>query len=57
MGAFYSFFDISSSVAAEVTVVIKVIEVAWVRDWKYVWLEVDFSFVLDFLRFPCLVIP
>ena len=32
--------------------VIKAIELAWVRDWKHVWLEVDSSLVLIFLRSP-----
>ncbi|PRQ50126.1 putative ribonuclease H-like domain, reverse transcriptase zinc-binding domain-containing protein [Rosa chinensis] len=55
LGAFASNFDIPSSVAAEVMAVIKVIELAWVRDWKHVWLEVDSSLILDFLWSPSLV--
>ncbi|PRQ57777.1 putative ribonuclease H-like domain-containing protein [Rosa chinensis] len=55
IGAFSSTLDIPSSVAAEVMAVIKAIELAWVRDWKYVWLEVDSSLILIFLRFPHLV--
>ena len=58
MGAFYSSLDIPSSpssVAAEVMAVIKAIEIAWVRDWKFVWLEVDSSLVLVFLKSPWLV--
>ncbi|PRQ42584.1 putative ribonuclease H-like domain-containing protein [Rosa chinensis] len=35
--------------------VIKAIVLAWVRDWKHVWLEVDSSLILDFLRSPSLV--
>ncbi|PRQ16504.1 putative ribonuclease H-like domain-containing protein [Rosa chinensis] len=35
--------------------VIKAIELAWVWDWKHVWLEVDSSLVLTFLRSPHMV--
>ncbi|XP_062014448.1 uncharacterized protein LOC133730976 [Rosa rugosa] len=55
LGAFSSSLDIPSSVAAKVMVVIKAIELAWVRDWKHVWLEVDSSLVLTFLRSPHMV--
>ncbi|KAL6190669.1 hypothetical protein ACLB2K_037063 [Fragaria x ananassa] len=50
LGAFCSNFNMASSVAAEVMAVIKAIELAWVRDWKHVWLEVDSSLVINFLR-------
>ena len=40
--------DIPSSIAAEVMAVITAIEIAWVRDWKHIWLEVDSSLVLDY---------
>ncbi|PRQ35239.1 putative ribonuclease H-like domain, reverse transcriptase zinc-binding domain-containing protein [Rosa chinensis] len=39
----------------EVMAVIKAIELAWVRDWKHVWLKVDSSLVLNFLQSPDLV--
>ena len=55
IGAFASNLDIPSSVAAEVMAVIKAIELAWVRDWKHIWLEVDSSQILDFLKSPSLV--
>ncbi|KAK9949954.1 hypothetical protein M0R45_005462 [Rubus argutus] len=55
LGAFASNLDVPSSVAAEVMAVIKAIELAWVRDWKHIWLEVDSSLVLDFIRRPSLV--
>ncbi|KAL6225911.1 hypothetical protein ACLB2K_004760 [Fragaria x ananassa] len=55
MGAFCSNLDIPSSVAAEVMAVIKTIELAWVREWKHIWLEVDSALVLSFLRSPTLV--
>ncbi|KAL6144923.1 hypothetical protein ACLB2K_055613 [Fragaria x ananassa] len=55
LGAFCSNFNMASSVAAEVMAVIKAIELAWVRDWKHVWLEVDSSLVINFLRSPHLV--
>ena len=55
LGAFSSNIDIPSSVAAEVMAVIVAIELAWVRDWKHIWLEVDSSLVLDYLRSPLLV--
>ncbi|PRQ23156.1 putative ribonuclease H-like domain-containing protein [Rosa chinensis] len=51
IGAFSSTLDIPSSVAAEVMAVIKAIELAWVRDWKYVWLEVNSSLILIFSPF------
>nr|XP_011459708.1 PREDICTED: uncharacterized protein LOC105350053 [Fragaria vesca subsp. vesca] len=35
--------------------IIKAIELAWVRDWKHIWLEVDSSLVLDYIRRPSLV--
>ncbi|XP_004297973.1 PREDICTED: putative ribonuclease H protein At1g65750-like [Fragaria vesca subsp. vesca] len=50
LGAFSSNIDIPSSVAAEVMAIIVAIELAWVRDWKHIWLEVDSSLVLDYLR-------
>ena len=43
LGAFCSNLDISSSVAVEVIAVIKAIELAFVHDWKHVWLEVDYT--------------
>ncbi|KAL6124174.1 hypothetical protein ACLB2K_076689 [Fragaria x ananassa] len=52
IGAFSSSLDIPSSVAAKVMAVIKAIELAWISDWKYVWLEVDSQIVLDLLRSP-----
>ncbi|KAL6187555.1 hypothetical protein ACLB2K_038953 [Fragaria x ananassa] len=55
LGAFCSNFNMVSSVAAEVMAVIKAIELAWMRDWKHVWLEVDSSLVINFLRSPHLV--
>ncbi|KAL6222077.1 hypothetical protein ACLB2K_005469 [Fragaria x ananassa] len=55
LGAFSSNIDIPSSVAAEVMTIIVAIEFAWVRDWKYIWLEVDSSLVLDYLRSPLFV--
>ncbi|KAL6141135.1 hypothetical protein ACLB2K_059426 [Fragaria x ananassa] len=55
LGAFCFNFNMASSVAAEVMAVIKAIELAWVRDWKHVWLEVDSSLVITFLRSPHLV--
>ena len=55
VGAFASNIDIPSSVAAEVMAVITAIELAWVRDWKHVWLEIDSSTVLDYIRTPSLV--
>ncbi|KAK9931811.1 hypothetical protein M0R45_019074 [Rubus argutus] len=55
LGAFASSLDIPSSVAAEVMAVIKAIELAWVRDWKHIWIEVDSSIVLHYLLFPSLV--
>ncbi|KAL6190693.1 hypothetical protein ACLB2K_037087 [Fragaria x ananassa] len=55
LGAFSSNIDIPSSVAAEVMAVIVAIELAWVRDWKHIWLEVDSSLVLNYLRSPLLV--
>ena len=35
--------------------VIVAIELAWVHDLKHIWLEVDSSLVLDYLRSPLLV--
>ncbi|KAL6133340.1 hypothetical protein ACLB2K_065577 [Fragaria x ananassa] len=55
LGAFSSNIDILSSVAADVMAIIVAIELAWVRDWKHIWLEVDSSLVLDYLRSPLLV--
>ncbi|KAL6191890.1 hypothetical protein ACLB2K_038279 [Fragaria x ananassa] len=55
MGAFCSNLDIPSSVAAEVMTVIKAIELARVREWKHIWLEVDPELILSFLRSPTLV--
>ncbi|KAK9931139.1 hypothetical protein M0R45_018433 [Rubus argutus] len=55
LGAFCSSLNIPSSVAAEVIAVIKAIELAWIRDWKHVWLEVDSTLVLHFLKSPNLV--
>ncbi|KAL6179287.1 hypothetical protein ACLB2K_050803 [Fragaria x ananassa] len=55
LGTFSSNIDILSSVAAKVMAVIVAIELAWVRDWKHIWLEIDSSLVLDYLRFPLLV--
>ncbi|XP_024161372.1 uncharacterized protein LOC112168480 [Rosa chinensis] len=54
IGAFSSSLDIPSSVAAVVMAVIKAIELAWVRDWNYVWLEVDSQILLDLLCSPML---
>ena len=34
---------------------ITAIELAWVRDWKHVWLEIDSSIVLDYIHTPPLV--
>ena len=55
LGVFSSNIDIPSSVATEVMTVIVAIELAWGRDWKHIWLEVDSSLVLDYLRSPLLV--
>ena len=55
LGAFCSNLDIPSSLAAEVMPIIKAIELAWVRDWKHVWLEVDSTLIIEFLRSPQLV--
>ncbi|XP_024156133.1 uncharacterized protein LOC112164125 [Rosa chinensis] len=55
LGAFASNLEIPSSIAAEIMAVIKAIELAWVRDWKHIWLEVDSSLVLDYIRTPSLV--
>ncbi|PRQ42972.1 putative protein kinase [Rosa chinensis] len=55
VGAFSSSLDIPSSIAAEVMVVIKAIKLAWVRDWKHIWLEVDSSLILNFLHSPQMV--
>ena len=55
LGAFAANIDIPSSIAAEVMAVIMAIELAWVRDWKHIWLEVDSSLVLDYIRCPALV--
>lgn len=55
VGAFSSSLDIPSSIAAEVMAVIKAIELAWIRDWKHIWLEVDSSLVLNFLISPHMV--
>ncbi|XP_062028531.1 uncharacterized protein LOC133744441 [Rosa rugosa] len=49
LGAFASNLDIPSSVDAEVMAVIQAIELAWVREWKHIWLEVDSTLVLNFL--------
>ncbi|KAL6183198.1 hypothetical protein ACLB2K_044609 [Fragaria x ananassa] len=54
-GAFASNLEIPSSISAEIMDVIKAIELAWVRDWKHIWLEVDSSLVLDYIRRPSLV--
>ncbi|PRQ26934.1 putative ribonuclease H-like domain-containing protein [Rosa chinensis] len=42
-------------VAAEVMAVIKAIDLAWVRDWKHMWLKVDSSLILNLLKSPQLV--
>ncbi|PRQ28207.1 putative ribonuclease H-like domain, acyl-CoA desaturase [Rosa chinensis] len=55
VGAFSSSLDIPSSITAEVMAVIKAIELAWVRDWKHIWLEVDSSLILNFLHSPQMV--
>ncbi|KAL6202102.1 hypothetical protein ACLB2K_025813 [Fragaria x ananassa] len=55
LGAFASNLEIPSSISAEIMAVIKAIELAWVRDWKHIWLEVDSSLVLDYIRRPSLV--
>ena len=55
LGAFSFSLNIPSLVAAEVIAVIKAIELDWVQDWKYVWLEVDSTLVLNFLKSPNLV--
>lgn len=55
LGAFASNLEIPSSISAQIMVVIKAIELAWVRDWKHIWLEVDSSLVLDYIRRPSLV--
>ncbi|KAL6205985.1 hypothetical protein ACLB2K_023236 [Fragaria x ananassa] len=55
LGAFASNLDIPSSVEAEVMAVIQAIELAWVREWKHIWLEVDSTLVLHYLRDPHLV--
>ena len=55
MGAFASNLDIPSSIDAEIMAVIQAIELAWVREWKHIWLEVDSTLVLNFLRAPHLV--
>ncbi|KAL6185106.1 hypothetical protein ACLB2K_041241 [Fragaria x ananassa] len=55
LGVFSSNIDIPSSVAAEVMSVIVAIELAWARDWKHIWLEVDSSLVLDYLQSSLLV--
>lgn len=51
LGAFSSHLEMPSSVDAEVMAVIKAIQLAWVRDWNHIWLEVDSSRLLDFLHF------
>ena len=56
LGAFASNLDIPCSVDAEVMAVIQAIELAWVRDWKHIWLEVDSTLVLNFLRAPILIL-
>ena len=55
MGAFASNLDIPSSIDAEIMAVIQAIELAWVREWKHIWLEVDSTLVLNFLHAPHLV--
>ncbi|KAL6177056.1 hypothetical protein ACLB2K_053688 [Fragaria x ananassa] len=55
LGAFSSNIDIPSLAAAKVMSVIVAIELAWVHDLKHIWLEVDSSLVLDYLRSPLLV--
>ncbi|XP_004309472.1 PREDICTED: putative ribonuclease H protein At1g65750-like [Fragaria vesca subsp. vesca] len=55
LGAFASNLEILNSVDAEVMAVIQAIELAWVRDWEHIWLEVDSIIVLNFLQDPHLV--
>lgn len=55
LSAFASNLEIPNSVDAEVMAVIQAIELAWVRDWKHIWLEVDSAIVLNFLHDPHLV--
>ncbi|KAL6128370.1 hypothetical protein ACLB2K_071725 [Fragaria x ananassa] len=50
LGAFTSNLEIPNSVDAEVMAVIQAIELTWVRDWKHIWLKVDSTIVLNFLR-------
>ncbi|CAB4302327.1 unnamed protein product [Prunus armeniaca] len=46
LSVFASNQDKSSSTAAEVLAFLEAIRVAWVRDWKHVWLETDSSLVV-----------
>lgn len=55
MGAYSSNLDIPSSIAAEVMAVIKAIQLAWLRDWKHIWLEVDSKVVLSYFHSPSIV--
>ncbi|KAL6187407.1 hypothetical protein ACLB2K_038806 [Fragaria x ananassa] len=55
LGVFVSNLEIPNSVDAEVMAVIQAIELTWVRDWKHIWLKVDSTIVLNFLRDPHLV--
>ncbi|PRQ52336.1 putative ribonuclease H-like domain-containing protein [Rosa chinensis] len=55
LGVSGSNLETPSSIAAEIMAVIKAIELTWVRDWKHIWLEVDSSLVLGYIRIPSLV--
>lgn len=49
------YLNTRSSFAAEVMAVSKAIELVWVRDWQHIWLEVDSSLTLDFIKSLLLV--
>ncbi|CAL9010028.1 unnamed protein product [Prunus brigantina] len=57
LGAFASNQDQPSSTAAEVLAFLEAIRVAWVRDWKHLWLETDSSLVVQFFSSTSYSIP
>ncbi|XP_004301067.1 PREDICTED: uncharacterized protein LOC101309260 [Fragaria vesca subsp. vesca] len=54
IGVFACNLDIPCS-DAEVMAVIKAIDLAWVREWRHIWLEVDSAIVLNFIHSPHLI--
>lgn len=49
LSAFVSNIEFASSVAAEILAFIEANRVAWVQDWKHIWVETNSFLVLHYL--------